>query len=66
MIQFYDVAIGDEGLRHLEGLKSLRYVGLHNSGTTEEGRARLQLAIPGALIELSHNPIERREVRFGD
>lgn len=48
-----DTAITDAGLEHLKGLKSLKQLDLSRTKTTPQGRATLQQALPGCVIESS-------------
>lgn len=46
-----DTLITDAGLEHLKGLKSLKQLDLRRTRTTPQGRAMLQQALPGCVIE---------------
>jgi hypothetical protein len=42
--------VGDAGLVHLEGLKSLKTVDLTGTKVTQEGMDKLKKAVPGASV----------------
>ena len=44
-------AITDQGLEHLRGLKGLRKIHLGQTKVSEEGRRKLEMAIPGLTVE---------------
>ncbi len=48
-----ETPITDVGLEHLKGLKSLKQLDLRRTRTTPQGRAMLQQALPGCVIESS-------------
>ncbi len=57
--------IGDEGLANLEGMTSLRYVGVAGAGTTEAGRARLAETLPLGVVLPRHDmELETIEIRY--
>jgi hypothetical protein len=55
-LYLHTTGITDAGLEHLKGFKDLRYLDLSKSKTTEEGRRRLQEALPEVRIRADEKP----------